>query len=55
VAPCQKAVFGGCDLTKPIHELVSGAGFEIVEIDEFYQPAMPKVEGAFSLGVAANR
>jgi ubiquinone/menaquinone biosynthesis C-methylase UbiE len=50
--PIQKRVFGGCHLTRRIGELVSGAGFTITEIDEFYEESAPKVFGAYSLGIA---
>jgi ubiquinone/menaquinone biosynthesis C-methylase UbiE len=55
LVPLQKRLFGGCDFSKPILELISGAGFELSEADVFYQPHAPKVEGAQSLGVAVSR
>ena len=48
--PTQKRVFGGCHLTRPIAELVRGAGFTITDIDVFYEEGAPKVMGADSLG-----
>jgi len=50
--PLQKRLFGGCHLTRPIVELVTGAGFQIVEVDTFYEKGAPKVFEAHSLGVA---
>ncbi|MEP7113364.1 MAG: class I SAM-dependent methyltransferase [Ilumatobacteraceae bacterium] len=51
--PIQKRVFGGCHLTRPIADLLTGAGFTITEIDVFYEPGVPKFLAADSLGVAA--
>ena len=50
--PLQQRLFGGCHLTRPIVELVTGAGFTITEVDEFYEKHAPKVLAADTLGVA---
>ena len=50
--PIQKRVFGGCHLTRPTVDLLTGAGFTISELDVFYEKGAPKVLGALSLGVA---
>jgi ubiquinone/menaquinone biosynthesis C-methylase UbiE len=50
--PVQKRVFGGCHLTRPIADLIRGAGFAITELDEFYEDGAPRVFAADSLGVA---
>jgi ubiquinone/menaquinone biosynthesis C-methylase UbiE len=50
--PIQKRVFGGCHLTRPTVDLLKGAGFEISELDVYYEKGAPKVVGANSLGVA---
>lgn len=50
--PIQKAVAGGCHLTREIPALVEGAGFEIRDLDTFYEKGAPKIMGALSLGVA---
>jgi ubiquinone/menaquinone biosynthesis C-methylase UbiE len=52
--PMQKRVFGGCHLTRPIVGLLSGAGFTIAEVDEFYEDGTPKFLGANSLGTAVS-
>jgi ubiquinone/menaquinone biosynthesis C-methylase UbiE len=52
--PVQKRVFGGCHLTRPIVELVTGAGFAIKELDVYYEEDSPKFLGANSLGVAQS-
>jgi SAM-dependent methyltransferase len=52
--PMQKRVFGGCHLTRPVADMLTGAGFEITEIDVFYEEGTPKPLGADSLGTAAS-
>jgi ubiquinone/menaquinone biosynthesis C-methylase UbiE len=52
--PMQKRVFGGCHLTRPIADLVTGAGFTITELDTFYEDGAPKIMGADSLGTAVS-
>jgi hypothetical protein len=48
----QKRVFGGCHLTRPIVDLLVGAGFTIAELDVFDEKGVPKAWGAASLGTA---
>lgn len=50
--PVQKRVFGGCHLTRPIADLIRGAGFAITDLDVFYEEGAPRAFGASSLGVA---
>ena len=52
--PVQKRVFGGCHLTRAIPDLVTGSGFEITELDSFYEDGAPKPLAAFSLGAAVS-
>lgn len=52
--PVQKRLFGGCHLTREIADLLTTAGFTIVEADEFYEDGAPKFLAADTLGVAAN-
>ena len=52
--PMQKRLFGGCHLTRPIVELVRGSGFEIAELDVYYEQGTPRFVGANSLGVARS-
>ncbi len=52
--PLQKRLFGGCHLTRPIADLVTSAGFELKELDTFYEPGAPKFLAADSLGFAVN-
>jgi SAM-dependent methyltransferase len=53
--PLNMRVFGGCHLTRPIVELIRGAGFEVTELDTFYEPGAPRFVAADSLGVAVGR
>jgi SAM-dependent methyltransferase len=50
--PIERRLVGGCEFSRPIDELVIGAGFAIIEVDHFYEPGAPKFAGALSLGVA---
>jgi ubiquinone/menaquinone biosynthesis C-methylase UbiE len=50
--PLNKAVLGGCHLTRRIADLIVTSGFTIKELDEFYEEGAPKFAGADSLGVA---
>ena len=52
--PMQKRVFGGCHLTRPIVPLLEDAGFEITDVDVFYEDGAPKVVGAQALGRARS-
>ena len=52
--PVQKRLFGGCHLTRPIVDLVRGAGFEISELDTYYEQGSPDFVGAHALGVARS-
>lgn len=45
---------GGCHLNRPIRDLISEAGFEIEDVEVFYEKGAPKFAGALSLGVAVN-
>jgi len=50
--PVQKRLFGGCHLTRQIADLITDAGFDIAELDVFYEHGAPKFLAAGSLGVA---
>lgn len=51
--PMNKRMFGGCHLTRKIGDTVRAAGFDIVELDQFYEKGTPKPMAALSLGIAA--
>ena len=53
--PLQKRLFGGCHLTRRVPDLLLAAGFEIIELDQFYEDGKPKFVGAESLGAAVSR
>jgi SAM-dependent methyltransferase len=52
--PVQKRVAGGCHLSRPVVDLVQGAGFSMSALDEFYEPGAPKALAALSLGTATS-
>jgi ubiquinone/menaquinone biosynthesis C-methylase UbiE len=52
--PVQKVVFGGCHLTRQIPDLLRGAGFEIEDLDAYYEDGSPKIFGANTRGVARS-
>ena len=52
--PMQKRIFGGCHLTRKIPDLLRDAGFEITELDVFYEESAPKFLAADSLGAAVS-
>ena len=52
--PVQKALAGGCHLTRSNAGMLREAGFRITKLETFYQPGVPRFEGAFSLGTAAR-
>jgi ubiquinone/menaquinone biosynthesis C-methylase UbiE len=51
--PLNKRVFGGCHLTRDVVGMLAAAGFEIKEVDRFYEPGSPRFAAANSLGLAA--
>lgn len=52
--PLQQRLFGGCHVTRRIADLITRAGFEMCELDVFYEPKGPKFMSADSLGVAVR-
>jgi ubiquinone/menaquinone biosynthesis C-methylase UbiE len=52
--PMQKRLFGGCHLTRPTVEMLEAAGFEIKDVDVFYEEGAPKFLAADSLGTAVS-
>lgn len=52
--PLQKRLFGGCHLTRQVPDLLAAAGFEITELDTFYEDGAPRFLAADSLGVAVS-
>jgi ubiquinone/menaquinone biosynthesis C-methylase UbiE len=52
--PLQGRLFGGCHLDRPIVDSLRAAGFEVREVDAYYEKGSPKFLGANSLGVAVS-
>jgi SAM-dependent methyltransferase len=52
--PLEQRVFGGCNFTRPIVDLLTVAGFTIKELDVFYEKGAPRFAGADSLGTAVS-
>ncbi len=52
--PIQNRLFGGCNLNRPTVDLLRGAGFEIAQLDTYYEKGSPKFRAAQSLGVARS-
>jgi SAM-dependent methyltransferase len=48
----QRRLFGGCNLNRPIADLITDAGFTISELDNFYEKGAPKFIGYDYLGTA---
>ena len=54
IEPAQKLLAGGCHLTRSTDGMLRAAGFRITTLHAFYQPGVPRFEGAFSLGTAVR-
>jgi ubiquinone/menaquinone biosynthesis C-methylase UbiE len=50
--PIQKRIAGGCHLSRPIDDLITGAGFTIEALSTYYAPKEPKPFAWFYEGVA---
>jgi ubiquinone/menaquinone biosynthesis C-methylase UbiE len=48
----QQRCFGGCNLNRPIVEMIEQAGFRVTDVDVFYEKGAPKFIAAESLGTA---
>jgi ubiquinone/menaquinone biosynthesis C-methylase UbiE len=48
----QRTVFGGCNLDRPIADLITGAGFTIERLENAYVKGAPKFAGYLYRGVA---
>lgn len=51
--PLNRRVAGGCHLSRPIDELVSGSGLRLEELQRYYHSGEPKPFGAMYEGRAA--
>ncbi len=52
--PLQKRAFAGCHLSRPIDELVIGAGFAVERLDRYYERKQPKAFASLYEGVATS-
>lgn len=52
--PMNMRLLGGCHLTRTAADLLTAAGFTILELDVFYEKGAPKFLAADSLGVALS-
>jgi ubiquinone/menaquinone biosynthesis C-methylase UbiE len=50
--PLNKRIAGGCHLARPIDELLTGAGFALVRLDQGYLPKEPRAFASMYEGVA---
>lgn len=50
--PLQGKLFGGCNLNRPISELVRKAGFKFEQLENFYLKGAPKAVGYTYFGLA---
>jgi ubiquinone/menaquinone biosynthesis C-methylase UbiE len=55
IEPLNKRLAGGCHLTRPISDLIEGAGFEIEKLDTYYFVGEPKPFGYTFEGRAVKR
>ncbi len=51
LTPIQKRVFGGCHFDRPVADLLTAAGFELVELHNSYLPG-PKTPSYLYAGIA---
>lgn len=54
IEPVWKRTLGGCHLTRSVVDMLTDAGFTIVDLDVFYEPGVAKFAGADSLGTAVS-
>lgn len=50
--PLQKAIARGCNINRPIDQLIESAGLEIIKLDRYKMPDTPRVLGEMYRGVA---
>jgi ubiquinone/menaquinone biosynthesis C-methylase UbiE len=51
LSPIQRRLCGGCTFDRPVANMVTGAGLELVELDNWYRPG-PKTPSYLYRGVA---
>jgi len=50
----QNVVACGCNLNRPIADIVEKSGFRFETLRRFYAPAVPRTHGWFSIGAAVK-
>jgi SAM-dependent methyltransferase len=55
IEPLWKRMAGGCHLTRPVSDALTGAGFAVEPRGKFYVPKVPKFAGWMEWGTAAAR
>jgi len=55
INPYWKKMAGGCNLNRPISELITQSGFEVNELDTFYIPKSPKFASFIYFGNATKQ
>lgn len=54
INPLWKKLAGGCNLNRPIPELLRTSGFDIVELNQMYLPSTPRLFGFNYWGIATS-
>lgn len=54
INPAWKKMCGGCNLNRPMNELIQSAGFEIESLENLFIDKAPRFVGYVSLGVAGK-
>jgi len=52
--PIQKIIACGCNLNRPIDQLITAAGFEVIKLDRFQMPNVPRILSPIYQGVARS-
>ncbi|MGQ0455966.1 MAG: class I SAM-dependent methyltransferase [Hyphomicrobium sp.] len=52
VNPLWRRLAVGCNLTRPVRQLIEGAGFRLREVEDYYLEAVPKIVGCMCRGEA---
>ena len=50
--PIQSIIACGCNLNRPIDQLITAAGFDLIKLARFQMPKVPQILGAIYCGVA---
>jgi ubiquinone/menaquinone biosynthesis C-methylase UbiE len=50
--PLQRIIAAGCNLNRPIDQLIKSAGFEIMSLDRFLMPNAPRIMAEMYCGIA---